>query len=152
MGLSRRAFFAGGSAIAAVGTSGCLSGVQSGSNNRTRDATTLRPNSTTTTQRTTESVRVTDAKSRALSTEEEHIDSVMRNASCVESWDTAEVTAEKEARVVDETAEAVYVAVSHPHAYGRADQTEADSISNATYRVTDDDIQRVEYERELNPC
>ncbi|HKL30089.1 MAG TPA: hypothetical protein VJ898_12605 [Natrialbaceae archaeon] len=89
---------------------------------------------------------------RALATEEGYLEAVFRNASCVESWGTdATVGIDREATVVNRTADGVYVEVTHPYWYGTDDNTEVDDGSNALSLVTSETVHRVRGD-EVSPC
>lgn len=108
----RRTFIVHCASAITVGTAGCLSG-EDDTNRASSGVTTTQSKTTTTTQRTTESARASEAKERALAAEEKYIGSVLQHTSCVVDWGTAEVVAEKTARVVDRSSGSVYVEVSH---------------------------------------
>lgn len=92
-----------------------------------------------------------EAKERALAAEEAYITSQLENASCVESWGlTSYSGVEKEAAVTNQTAEGVYIQVTHPYWYG-TEQVEADVGSDALYLVTPEEVQRLDGTH-VSPC
>jgi len=92
-----------------------------------------------------------EAKERALAAEAEHITAQLGNASCVESWGLASYAGvEKEAAIMNQTADGVYVEVTHPFWYS-TEQEEADVGSDAQYYVTADTVQRVSGTN-VSPC
>lgn len=97
------------------------------------------------------SISNASATERALAAEEASLEAVFRNASCVESWGTdATVGIDREATVVNRTADGVYVEVTHPYWYG-TDDTEADDGSHALYLVTPETVHRVRGD-DVSPC
>lgn len=92
-----------------------------------------------------------EAKERALAAEEAHITSQLENASCVKSWGlTSYAGVEKEAAVTNQTAEGVYIQITHPYWYS-TEQDEADVGSNALYLVTPEEVQRLDGTH-VSPC
>ena len=82
------------------------------------------------------------AKERALSAEEEYITRQLQNTSCDRHWDMYGATGEKQATVINRTADGVYVDVVDPY-YVTTDAEEVDAISEAQYFVTEEIVQRV---------
>ncbi|WP_435358984.1 hypothetical protein [Haloarchaeobius sp. DFWS5] len=157
---SRRTLLVQCATALAVGTAGCLSGEEGGpssgetastSESTAAGDTTSQAESTTTVQTTVDPERADDAKERALSAEAAYIQSAFQNASCVTDWGLDAVTGEKEATVVEETGEGLSVEVHHPYWY-ETEKDQADSISVATYRVTEGSVERVDGDTNQNPC
>ncbi|MBO4249139.1 hypothetical protein IL252_15070 [Halomicrobium sp. IBSBa] len=113
--------------------------------------TETKSNATNSTERTVVSnVNETKVVERALDAEKAYVASKLRNASCVESWDTYPIVMDREGTVVNQTTSGLYVDVQQPYAWGNED-IEADSASRATYLVTDNETQRVSGP-EIDPC
>lgn len=112
----------------------------------TAPPTATAANETTTVDKTHER-----AKDRALTAEEEYITEQLENASCVNQWGLTDYVGwEKEASVINQSAEGVYVNVSHPYWYSTSEE-EADVGTKATYLVTGDEVQR-HSGMEVSPC
>lgn len=126
----------------------------SGGETTTVESTT--PSTTTTTATTAQStvgssaVSDSDAKERALSAEETYLSTQLSNPSCIEDWGTTPTTMDKEATVVNRTAEGVVVDVLHPYSYS-TNSSEADLGSNARYLVTENNATRVSGDN-IAPC
>lgn len=92
-----------------------------------------------------------EAKERALAAEEEHITDQLENASCVKSWSPISfVGIEENATVINQTAEGVFVEVTHPYSYS-TERDEADYRSEARYRITAEDEERISGTK-VSPC
>ncbi len=91
------------------------------------------------------------AKRFALTAEEDYLESVLSNASCLETWGTSATVTTEEATVVGWNADGVRVEVRHPLSYaiertnedGTMERVHADGASEATYLVTETDTERL---------
>lgn len=91
------------------------------------------------------------AKDRALTAEKKHITEQLENASCVEDWGLGDYGGwGKEATVINQSTDGVYVTVRHPYWYG-TEEVESDGGSEATYQVTDAEVQRLSGTN-ISPC
>jgi hypothetical protein len=92
------------------------------------------------------------AKERALDAEEAYLKAQFRNASCVESWGTyATAGIDRNATIINRTADGVYVEVTHPYWYGTDDNTEVDDGSTALYLVKHETVHRIRGD-DVSPC
>jgi len=80
---------------------------------------------------------------RALDAEESYLVERFDNASCTTGWGTMETTAQTTATVSDRTSEGVVVEVTHAYWYS-TEELEADGASEARYRVSKSDTERIE--------
>ena len=93
----------------------------------------------------------TEARDQALTAEEEYITEQLGNASCVKEWGLTDYVGwEKGATVINRSVDGVYVEVTHPYWYS-TEEVEADIGSEATYRVTGDEVKRVSGTT-VSPC
>lgn len=136
---SRRAFLRACTTGLFAATAGCLDA----SPQRSDDSPAPEPSDTDDPNATVGPATISGeaAKERALAAEEAHLESVLRNASCLDSWGTAATTASERATVVERTTEGVRVEAVHPFSYS-TERTEADGASEAVYLVTPDDERR----------
>lgn len=91
-----------------------------------------------------------DAKQRALQAEETHLESQLRNASCLGDWGTNPTVTGEEATVVNNTGSEAYVRVVHPYWTSRP-AVETDGATESIYRVTQNTTERIDGDR-LSPC
>jgi hypothetical protein len=91
------------------------------------------------------------AKQFALDAEEAYLESVLSNASCLDSWGTSPTVTTEEATVVERSAAGVRVEVRHPLSYsiertnedGTMERVHADGASEATYLITENGTERL---------
>lgn len=95
-------------------------------------------------------VAADEAKERALAAEGEYIGTQLDDASCVESSGGPAVGLVENATVRNTTDSAVYVDVTHPYSYSTGGLY-AHGSSEATYRVTPDDTERIRG-TSVGPC
>lgn len=110
------------------------------------------PTAPTTTQSTIASSDLSDstAKDRALTAEETYLSAHLSNESCLNDWGTTPTTMDKEATIVNRTADGVVVDVTHPYWYSTG-SSEADLGSNARYLVTENETTRLSGD-DIDPC
>ena len=96
-------------------------------------------------------VAADEATERALAAEEEYISTRLDGASCVDGWSLRSyVGLSENATVHNTTDDAVYVDVTHPYTYA-TETVNADIASEATYRVTANETERVAG-TDVSPC
>lgn len=95
---------------------------------------------------------VETAITRALCAEERYLRRQLQHADCVDSWGTYDAggSPDKEATVVNQTSNGIYVDVQHPYWWGNTEVSD-DSFSTATYLVTGNRTRRVSG-RAVDPC
>lgn len=90
------------------------------------------------------------AEERAIEAEQSHIKTQLENASCLDNWSFQSIGVLENASVINSTAHAYYVEVTHPYSYNLRGRY-GHAGSDATYRVTEDELTRVRGTT-ISPC